>query len=240
MRRQLLTAVGMVIVMTLRLRIRLRAGPHRHRRGGLRPPGQRVVRRAEREGRRLVADRPVLHRRQGEPGPQVLPAPPVGRGDVSQPTDNITVGEASNLGPSNPLLIGFIPGVNTVGLDGKPSKTEPLRHPGRPVLRAGRPTTRPRPRWSPRPPARSTPGTTTAPSSATRTPCPSGPSPTAPSSGWPPDAQVPVDAVTASGSGLDPDISIANADLQAPTVARARHLPLATVQQSDHGQHHGA
>ena len=49
--------------------------------------------------------------------------------------------------------------------------------------------------------------------------------------GLAPDAQVPVDAVTASGSGLDPDISIANADLQAPTVARARHLPLATVQQ---------
>ena len=41
--------------------------------------------------------------------------------------------------------------------------------------------------------------------------------------------KVPVDAVTASGSGLDPDISIANADLQAPRVAKARHLPLATV-----------
>jgi len=43
------------------------------------------------------------------------------------------------------------------------------------------------------------------------------------------NAKVPVDAVTASGSGLDPDISIANADLQAPRVAKARHLPLATV-----------
>jgi potassium-transporting ATPase KdpC subunit len=41
--------------------------------------------------------------------------------------------------------------------------------------------------------------------------------------------KVPVDAVTSSGSGLDPDISIANADLQAPRVAKARDLPLATV-----------
>ncbi len=37
-------------------------------------------------------------------------------------------------------------------------------------------------------------------------------------------AQVPVDAVTASGSGLDPHISVANAQLQAPRVAAERGL----------------
>ena len=42
-------------------------------------------------------------------------------------------------------------------------------------------------------------------------------------------AAVPVDAVTASGSGLDPDISPANARLQAPRVARTRGLELARV-----------
>jgi len=38
------------------------------------------------------------------------------------------------------------------------------------------------------------------------------------------DAPVPVDAVTASASGLDPHISVANAVLQLPRVARERNL----------------
>ena len=44
-----------------------------------------------------------------------------------------------------------------------------------------------------------------------------------------PNAAVPVDAVTASGSGLDPDISVQNALDQAPRVAQARHVALAPV-----------
>jgi K+-transporting ATPase ATPase C chain len=47
--------------------------------------------------------------------------------------------------------------------------------------------------------------------------------------GMPPGAPVPIDAVTASASGLDPDISIQNALDQAPRVARARHLPVSQV-----------
>jgi potassium-transporting ATPase KdpC subunit len=43
--------------------------------------------------------------------------------------------------------------------------------------------------------------------------------------------KVPVDAVTASASGLDPDISVANARLQAQRIADERGIPAAKVRQ---------
>ena len=43
--------------------------------------------------------------------------------------------------------------------------------------------------------------------------------------------QIPVDAVVPSGSGIDPDISPAYAQLQARRIAAVRHLSLATVQE---------
>lgn len=57
------------------------------------------------------------------------------------------------------------------------------------------------------------------------------------------DVRVPVDAVTASASGLDPHISLANARLQAPRVAKARNLPdqdvLALVERNAAGRQFG-
>ena len=42
-------------------------------------------------------------------------------------------------------------------------------------------------------------------------------------------SKVPVDAVNTSASGVDPDISVANADIQAHRIAAVRHLQLSQV-----------
>jgi K+-transporting ATPase ATPase C chain len=129
---------------------------------------------------------------------------------------------ASNLGPSNPLLIGFVAGVNTIGLDGKASSTNPFTTTTDPacvpVDLKGNPVTSP------------TLGERFAKNSNGSYVCDPN---TVPEraiayrsfNGLGVITSVPIDAVTASGSGLDPDISIANAILQAGRVARVRHLP---------------
>jgi potassium-transporting ATPase KdpC subunit len=134
---------------------------------------------------------------------------------------------ASNLGPSNPLLIGFVAGVNTVGLDGQKSATNPFATPADPACvpldpSSGNPVTSP------------APGQKYAKTAAGAYECDPN---TVPEralayrqfNDLPSSVPVPVDAVTASASGLDPDISVANALDQAARVARARHLPAAQV-----------
>jgi potassium-transporting ATPase KdpC subunit len=133
---------------------------------------------------------------------------------------------ASNLGPSNPLLTGFVPGVNTVGLNGQPSPANPFAtraDPGCvPVSPQGTPVTSP------------SPGQKYAKTASGAYVCDPNTIPERAIAyrafnGMAANAPVPVDAVTASGSGLDPDISVQNALDQAPRVARARNLPVSEV-----------
>jgi len=49
--------------------------------------------------------------------------------------------------------------------------------------------------------------------------------------GLPEDTAIPADTATRSGSGLDPDISIGNAELQVERVARSRHWSAERVRQ---------
>jgi potassium-transporting ATPase KdpC subunit len=133
---------------------------------------------------------------------------------------------ASNLGPSNPLLIGFVPGINTVGLNGRPSKTNPFATPADPacvpVTPSGTPVTSPAPgqRYARNPNGSYVCDPNTIPERAIAY---------RKFNGLPAGASVPIDAVTASASGLDPDISVTNALDQAARVARARHLPVSQV-----------
>jgi potassium-transporting ATPase KdpC subunit len=157
----------------------------------------------------------------GNPLPQYFQPRPsdAGTGYVA------TSSGASNLGPGDPRLVGFIPGFNTVGLDGQPSQTNPFATAADPYCvplnTEGNPVIAP------------VPGEKFGMSHGSYVCDPN----TVPEraiayrafNGLSPTAVVPVDAVTASASGLDPDISIANADLQASRVARVRHLPLSVV-----------
>ena len=133
---------------------------------------------------------------------------------------------ASNLGPSNPLLVGFVAGVNTVGLNGKPSAVNSFATPADPACvptdPQGNPVTSP------------APGQKYAKTAAGGYVCDPDTIPERALAyrafnGLAANASVPVDAVTASGSGLDPDISVQNALDQAARVARARHLPVQQV-----------
>jgi K+-transporting ATPase ATPase C chain len=125
---------------------------------------------------------------------------------------------ASNQGPSNPNLIGNVPGVNIDGTKNPYATPEdPTCVPvqatdkdgndvtdkaGNPVYDKNRDGT-----------YVCNPGTVAQRVLAYRA-----------ENGLAANVSVPVDAVTASFSGLDPDISIANARLQATRVAHARHL----------------
>ena len=229
MRRQLLTSVAMIVVLTVTLGIgySLAVTGIGQLAFADKSNGSLVTAHGKVVGSSLLGQsftdakgNPVAIYFQGRPSAAT----------TSSATNGITVGAASNLGPSNPLLIGFVPGVNTVSLDGLSSATNPYATSSDPYCVPVDTSSSATPVISPTSGqryAKNTDGTYvcdphTVPERAItyRT-----------EFGLAANTAIPVDAVTGSGSGLDPDISITNADLQTHTVAAARHLPVATVRQ---------
>jgi K+-transporting ATPase ATPase C chain len=160
--------------------------------------------------------------KSGNPLPQYFQPRPSAAGSGY----DSTASGGSNYGPGNPLLIGFVPSVSTpLGTDHKPIATNPFATAADPYCVPTDPKGNPVLLLNHPPYAKSSDGSylcdpNTVPERALAY---------RELNGLPAGAKVPVDAVTASGSGLDPDISLANAMDQAARVASARHLPVVTV-----------
>jgi K+-transporting ATPase ATPase C chain len=116
---------------------------------------------------------------------------------------NAANSSASNLGPTNPVLITNVQQYSDAVRcsEGLPAGPPPIVTP--------------------------TPGASPATATPAAAPC---------SAAKQPQQNIPVDAVTTSGSGLDPDISVDYAMLQVARVAQARHLSVDQVQQLVQGQ----
>ena len=120
MRRQLMTGIGMIIVMTLvcGLAYGLALTGIGEAAFGHQANGSVVEQNGKAVGSSLIGQ--SFTDADGNPIPKYFQARP-SDAVTSSATDNITVSGASNYGPSNPLLIGFVPGVNTVDLAGRQS-----------------------------------------------------------------------------------------------------------------------
>jgi K+-transporting ATPase ATPase C chain len=177
--------------------------------------GSFLTRDGEVVGSRLIGQ--AFTNAKGEALPQYFQSRP---SQTEEHAYNAAESGASNFGPSSAKLLGFVPGFNT------PSKTNPYATKEEPncvpTNEKGAPVLEPEP------------GEKLVQKNGSYV-CYSETIPERAKgyrelNGLPANTPVPVDAVTASASGLDPEISIANADLQAPRVAKVRKLPLAQVQ----------
>lgn len=127
----------------------------------------------------------------------------------------------SNLGPTDPRLVGFIPGVNAKGLDGSASTTNPF-------------ATRADPTCVPTDPDGNAVINPSTDSTYAKNPdgtyvCFANTIPERAigyrqANGLAPEAKVPVDVITSSASGFDPQISPAAAETQVARIATARSI----------------
>ena len=158
--------------------------------------------------------------KDGNPLPQYFQPRPSSAGSNGYDASNSS---ASNLGASNPKLIGNVPGVSiSERTNPYATPTDPYCVPVQATDKNDNPITdaQGNPVYEKNQDGTYACNPNTVPQRAIAY---------RQLNGLPADAQVPVDEVTASGSGVDPDISVANAYLQAPRVAKARNLPLTTV-----------
>ncbi len=230
MRRQILPSILVVLVFTLLFGVAYPAVVTGIAQAFFKDKadGQLISRNGKLVGSKLIGQ--AFVDKNGNPIPKYFQSRPSAASGASATTTNgydPTLSSGSNYGPSNPLLVGFIPGFNTLGLDGNTSKTNPFATKDDPYCvptdKKGNPVSSP------------SAGQTYAKNSDGTYICDSN---TVPErvlnyrqlNGLSSTAPVPIDAVTASGSGLDPDISIANARLQAQRVATARGLHLSKIQ----------
>ncbi len=190
--------------------------------------GQLISRNGRLVGSKLIGQ--AFVDKNGNPIPKYFQSRPSAASGANATTTNgydPTLSSGSNYGPSNPLLVGFIPGFNTLDLNGNTSKTNPFATKADPYCvptdKKGNPISSPAAgdKYAKNKDGSYVCDTNTVPERAIAY---------RQLNGLSASTKVPVDAVTASGSGLDPDISIANARLQAPRVARARGLPLSKVE----------
>jgi potassium-transporting ATPase KdpC subunit len=167
--------------------------------------------------------------KKGNPIPKYFQSRPSAAAGVDASTSagyDPTLSSGSNLGPSNPALVGFIPGFNTVDRNGNSSETNPFASADDPYCvpddKDGKVVVSPTAdtKYKKNDDGSYVCDTNTVPQRtlAYRELNRLGRA-----------TKVPVDAVTASASGLDPDISVANAGLQAKRVATERNLSLARV-----------
>jgi K+-transporting ATPase ATPase C chain len=214
LRRQLLTAIIMMVAFTvlvgfaypLAVTAVAQVGFHRQANDSLVKQGGKIV------GSSLLGQN--FLDKNGNALPQYFQPRPSAAGSGYDASSS----SASNLGPSNPNLIGNVPGVSiTDKTNAYATPTDPYCVPVQATDKNNNAVTdaQGNPVYQKNPDGTYVCNSSTVPERAIAY---------RQLNELPDNAQVPVDAVTASGSGLDPDISIANADLQAARVAKARNL----------------